>query len=159
VSEKQEGWSFEADDLDISKLIAEVALNQQRRQELTAGIDLTAKDEKTPLEDIFKFDSELVVASNCDADEDDEDDKSSNAGTTAEESENDAQYSSSRPQPQIMAHSMREYVDTKTKDSDSLSKSLVFGGSTSAESSSVGNSPNPKNVKKNRSKKKGGKRK
>lgn len=151
MGEKQEGWSFEADDFDVSKLIEET------RQEFMSIAEITSKDEKTPLEDIFKFDAELVAATNFDPDED-EDDKSSNAGTTAEESESDAQYPSSK-QPQIMALSMREYPHSQNKDADCLSKSLVCGGSTSAESSSVGNSPNPKNVKKNRSKKKGGKRK
>ncbi len=45
---KKEGWSFEADDLDVDKLIEEV----------TKGDG----EEKTPLEDVFKFDSELVAA-------------------------------------------------------------------------------------------------
>jgi len=40
-----EGWSFEADDLDVNKLLAEVT-------------PPTAED-KTALEDVFKFDSEL----------------------------------------------------------------------------------------------------
>ena len=41
-----EGWSFEADDLDVNKLLAEVSPSNQ-------------EEEKAALEDVFKFDSEL----------------------------------------------------------------------------------------------------
>ena len=45
-----EGWSFEADDLDVNKLLAEVVSQQQQQQ---------PQEEKAALEDVFKFDSEL----------------------------------------------------------------------------------------------------
>ena len=66
----QEGWSFEADDLDVNRLIAEVvndttvtgasfiegsAMNQNEKHSL---------EEKACLDEVFKFDSELAVAGN-----------------------------------------------------------------------------------------------
>merc|ERR1712111_294946 len=42
-----EGWSFEADDLDVNKLLAEV-VSQPSQQ---------PQEEKAALEDVFKFDS------------------------------------------------------------------------------------------------------
>jgi hypothetical protein len=168
--EKQEGWSFEADDLDISKLIAEVVNHQQQKNlESLAASVASGVEEKTALDDIFKFDSELVSSrhrndDNYDNDDDDndaEDEKSSNvATTTTDDSENDYQVTSAEKcSKKVMSTSLNvAYEEAASSDSNlrgatSLTQSLVCGGSTSAESSSVGNSPNPKKNK-NKSKRK-----
>ena len=49
-----EGWSFEADDLDVNKLLAEVVSQQPPQQQPPEP-----QEEKAALEDVFKFDSEL----------------------------------------------------------------------------------------------------
>ena len=50
-----EGWSFEADDLDVNKLLAEVVSQQPPQQQQPPE----PQEEKAALEDVFKFDSEL----------------------------------------------------------------------------------------------------
>ena len=161
--EKQEGWSFEADDLDISRLIAEVVIHQQKMQQDSS--EVASGEEKTALDDIFKFDSELVATSRCDLENDDddddcEDDKSSNIATsTTDDSENDYQVATG-PTKKIMSTSLNVGYEeaSATTGSDlrgatSLTQSLNCAETTSAESSSVGNSPNPKKNK-NKSKRK-----
>ena len=178
--EKQEGWSFEADDLDISRLIAEVVSHQAKMHEEAATVPAT--EEKTSLEDIFKFDSELAGTSrrrhvgrdhdnedddnnNEDEDEDDEE-KSSNIATTTttDDSENDYQVSKDiGTSKKVMSTSLNVGYEENVgggvtgecdlRGATSLTQSLVCAGSTSAESSSVGNSPNPKKNK-NKSKRK-----
>ena len=59
VKEK-EGWSFEADELDVNQLINEV-VNSNNDNEVIDDVD---EEEKTPLEDVFKFDSELAAEEN-----------------------------------------------------------------------------------------------
>jgi len=78
---KPEGWSFEADDIDISKLIAEVVTHQQNALETSlTTASLENVEEKTSLDEIFKFDSEIVSQrhqqqiDNNDDDDDDDDD-------------------------------------------------------------------------------------
>ena len=91
--EKQEGWSFEADDLDISRLIAEVVSHQAKMHEEAATVPTT--EEKTSLEDIFKFDSELagtsrrrdIIRDNEDYNNDDDED---DGVETADDDEADA---------------------------------------------------------------------
>merc|ERR1711860_1862 len=50
-----ERWSFEADDLDVNKLLAEVVSQQPPQQQQPPE----PQEEKAALEDVFKFDSEL----------------------------------------------------------------------------------------------------
>lgn len=184
TSSKPEGWSFEADDIDISKLIAEVAATQQQQQQqqqnilVTSLIMTTAShenvenvEEKTSLDEIFKFDSEIVSqrrhnnshhhlqVDDINNDDDEEDDKSSNfggGGTTTDDSENDCQEVPSK----VMSTSLNvAFEETEASEgchlrgATSLTQSLVCGSTTSADSSSVGESPNPKKNK-NKSKRK-----
>ena len=119
-----EGWSFEADDLDVNKLLAEVTT-------VTQQIAVTAED-KTALEDVFKFDSEL-------------------------KNENEMKDSSKK---QIIDMSASLHYEDEAKEDKQMSQSLTYGGcsttTTSNSESSVGNSPNPRatSKKKGKSKKK-----
>merc|ERR1719461_952206 len=67
----QEGWSFEADDLDVNRLIAEVVNDVTLKPaSLTENSSTSQKEkdnqeEKTSLDEVFKFDSELAVAANA----------------------------------------------------------------------------------------------
>ena len=64
----QEGWSFEADDLDVNRLIAEVVNdNAALVSSHVEGNDTNqnkkdSHEEKACLDEVFKFDSELAVA-------------------------------------------------------------------------------------------------
>eukprot|EP00095_Tigriopus_kingsejongensis_P005566 maker-scaffold12_size759060-snap-gene-2.15 protein:Tk05566 transcript:maker-scaffold12_size759060-snap-gene-2.15-mRNA-1 annotation:"breast carcinoma-amplified sequence 3-like protein" len=53
--EQPDGWSFEADDLDVTKLITEATVVKE--------------SEKPQLDDVFKFDSEMAVEDTDEADE------------------------------------------------------------------------------------------
>jgi hypothetical protein len=160
TSSKPEGWSFEADDIDITKLIAEVVHHQQNYPETTlTSATLQNVEEKTSLDEIFKFDSELVVSRRQQVDvndDDDDDDKSNVAGTTTDDSENDCHEVAAAPK--VMSTSLNVTFDEAVKCDDdlrgatSLTQSLVCGSTTSADSS-VGDSPNPKKNK-NKSKRK-----
>ena len=128
-------------------------------------------EEKTSLDEIFKFDSEIVSqrrhnnshhhlqVDDINNDDDEEDDKSSNfggGGTTTDDSENDCQEVPSK----VMSTSLNvAFEETEASEgchlrgATSLTQSLVCGSTTSADSSSVGESPNPKKNK-NKSKRK-----
>ena len=76
----QEGWSFEADDLDVNRLIAEVVNDVTLKPaSLTENSSTSQKEkdnqeEKTSLDEVFKFDSELAVAANAGSTNSEEDD-------------------------------------------------------------------------------------
>ena len=145
-SNNTEGWSFEADDLDVNKLLSEVIpVAVQADSEAPAVIaEVQLVEEKAALEDVFKFDSEL--GSNTD--------KESKAVVLPPTELNN------------MSTSLN-YDDSNNSDekSNSLSQSMTYGGcstgtTSNSESnmseSSVGNSPNPRaaSKKKGKSKKK-----
>lgn len=145
-SNNTEGWSFEADDLDVNKLLSEVIpVSVQADSEAPAVIaEVQLVEEKAALEDVFKFDSEL--GSNTD--------KESKAVVLPPTELNN------------MSTSLN-YDDSNNSDekSNSLSQSMTYGGcstgtTSNSESnmseSSVGNSPNPRaaSKKKGKSKKK-----
>ena len=177
ASSKPEGWSFEADDIDITKLIAEVVNQQQQSYQETSmmtSATLHNVEEKTSLDEIFKFDSELVVSHNQqqhqidiananDDYDDDDDDKLSNVAAatneTTDDSENDFQDVAPSSKSKVMSTSLNVTFEEAAKSDDglrgatSLTQSLVCGSTTSADSSSVGDSPNPKKNK-NKSKRK-----
>lgn len=145
-SNNTEGWSFEADDLDVNKLLSEVIpVAVQADSEAPAVIaEVQLVEEKAALEDVFKFDSEL----------------GSNAGKE----------SKAVVLPPTEMNNMStslNYDDSNNSDekSNSLSQSMTYGGcstgtTSNSESnmseSSVGNSPNPRaaSKKKGKSKKK-----
>ena len=112
-----EGWSFEADDLDVNKLLAEVTVTQP----------VTTED-KTALEDVFKFDSELK-------NENDKDTKKI-----------------------LDMSASLHYEDEAKEDKQMSQSLTYGGCSTTTSNSesSVGNSPNPRatSKKKGKSKKK-----
>ena len=141
-SSKTEGWSFEADDLDVNKLLSEVIPPGQADTSCTVPVVAEIVEEKAALEDVFKFDSELGSKS-------DQDSKVT-AASAAVISNN-------------MSTSLN-YDDSNNSDdkSNSLSQSMTYGAAgcstttTSNSESSVGNSPNPRaaSKKKGKSKKK-----
>merc|ERR1739842_204999 len=60
-----EGWSFEADDLDVNKLLSEViAPTGAADNSAPAVAEVQNIEEKAALEDVFKFDSELGSSKN-----------------------------------------------------------------------------------------------
>ena len=145
-SNNTEGWSFEADDLDVNKLLSEVIpVAVQADSEAPAVIaEVQLVEEKAALEDVFKFDSELGSNTN----------KESKAVVLPPTELNN------------MSTSLN-YDDSNNSDekSNSLSQSMTYGGcstgtTSNSESnmseSSVGNSPNPRaaSKKKGKSKKK-----
>ena len=84
VKEEKEGWSFEADDIDVNRLIDEVVGQQQQQiseeselllqpAEVEIPATTSATAEKTPLEDVFKFDSELATIETKTASDEDDD--------------------------------------------------------------------------------------
>ena len=145
-SNNTEGWSFEADDLDVNKLLSEVIpVAVQADSEAPAVIaEVQLVEEKAALEDVFKFDSELGSNTH----------KESKAVVLPPTELNN------------MSTSLN-YDDSNNSDekSNSLSQSMTYGGcstgtTSNSESnmseSSVGNSPNPRaaSKKKGKSKKK-----
>ena len=76
----QEGWSFEADDLDVNRLIAEVVNDNETMNPSVIednGTNPTEKqshEEKACLAEVFKFDSELAVATNVGSGNSEDDD-------------------------------------------------------------------------------------
>ena len=101
---KKDGWSFEADDLDVNKLISEVTSGQpdegdeedevklevsskkssrQQSEEKDESPERAQSCEKTPLEDVFKFDSELHE----DMDQEEDPGESSKADEVSQEDE------------------------------------------------------------------------
>merc|ERR1712223_1328478 len=76
----QEGWSFEADDLDVNRLIAEVVNDVTTIPSLlTESSSTNQKDkdnleEKASLDEVFKFDSELAITANAGSTNSDDDD-------------------------------------------------------------------------------------
>ena len=145
-SNNTEGWSFEADDLDVNKLLSEVIPVAVQADSAAPAViaEVQLVEEKAALEDVFKFDSEL--GSNTD--------KESKAVVLPPTELNN------------MSTSLN-YDDSNNSDekSNSLSQSMTYGGcstgtTSNSESnmseSSVGNSPNPRaaSKKKGKSKKK-----
>merc|ERR1711971_1526153 len=139
------GSSFEADDLDVNKLLSEVIpVAVQADSEAPAVIaEVQLVEEKAALEDVFKFDSELGSNTN----------KESKAVVL--------------PPTELNMSTSLNYDDSNNSDekSNSLSQSMTYGGcstgtTSNSESnmseSSVGNSPNPRaaSKKKGKSKKK-----
>lgn len=55
MEKNNEGWSFEADDLDVNKLLFEAKASMDKNE--------AEGQEKAALEDVFKFDSELMASS------------------------------------------------------------------------------------------------
>ena len=159
----QEGWSFEADDLDINLLIAEVTNKRD-----------SPPEEKISLEEVFKFDSEMASSNTealpCkessgklnwnlnDLDQTQSDDSAPtnvnnfvNTITDESDVENNG--------VTIMSTSCNLKFDTGKKSVESgkdnkdvsLTQSLVCStglSETTSESSSVANSPNPRKTSK-----------
>ena len=145
-SNNTEGWSFEADDLDVNKLLSEVIPVAVQADSAAPAViaEVQLVEEKAALEDVFKFDSEL-------------------GSNTVKESK-----AVVLPPTELnnMSTSLN-YDDSNNSDekSNSLSQSMTYGGcstgtTSNSESnmseSSVGNSPNPRaaSKKKGKSKKK-----
>ena len=145
-SNNTEGWSFEADDLDVNKLLSEVIPVAVQADSAAPAViaEVQLVEEKAALEDVFKFDSEL-------------------GSNTGKESK-----AVVLPPTELnnMSTSLN-YDDSNNSDekSNSLSQSMTYGGcstgtTSNSESnmseSSVGNSPNPRaaSKKKGKSKKK-----
>ena len=138
-----EGWSFEADDLDVNKLLSEV-IPPTVQDESGAAPSMVAEvqlvEEKAALEDVFKFDSELGSNESKKASVPTEL-NSMSTSLHCDDSQNDSQNSDEK--------------------SNSLSQSMTYGGCSTATSSnndesSAANSPNPRaaSKKKGKSKKK-----
>jgi hypothetical protein len=175
----QEGWSFEADDLDVDRLISEVTSDKR-------------KDEITSLDDVFKFDSELALASPGGSSsggdvgasnlaeqhdiaallagrrklvkktlslEDLEDALVDEANTTDSESDAAGVAVDSKLSARKMVTSLNVTFDEDNLISseaarETLGTLTAAGTSASESSSSVGNSPNPRKVKGKSKKKK-----
>ena len=136
MENKNEGWSFEADSNDIFKL-----LNMSQQPQGTTETESSVKQEKAALEDVFKFDSELMTS--------DQDNVNSNVV---------------KPENVVtskMSTSLLNYEEPEEKEEENknngLSQSLTSWAtttSTSASESEVGNSPNPRATSKKKGKKK-----
>ena len=131
----QEGWSFEADDLDVNRLIAEVvndtvvtapsfieslASNQNEKQNL---------EEKACLDEVFKFDSELAIAASVGVANSEDDEKMeveknkwNNLNADEETSEDDNAsntiLNSSKQKNNKMSKSLNVKVDTENNKID-----------------------------------------
>ena len=158
VKKKQEGWSFEADDLDVNLL-----LQQTLQNSLNA-------EEKTSLDEVFKFDSELaaaetgvkkvdVMAKNDDGWNDLDDALSADENkVTEDDSDNNktAWKSMSTSYNVKMEDSKTSESENELRQRKGLSQSYCStSGLTTESESSVGNSPNPrKTTKKSKKSKK-----
>ena len=129
MENKNEGWSFETDSNDIFKL-----LNMGQQSQTTT--ENNVKEEKAALEDVFKFDSELV---------------------TSEET------ATANNKPELKMSTSLNYEDEEKEEENKdvggrengLSQSLTsWATTTSTSESEVGNSPNPRATSKKKGKKK-----
>jgi hypothetical protein len=169
----KEGWSFEADDLDVDKLIDEVVGG-------AAAANVVDEEKKTPLDELFKFDSELALKAgdageDNDEEEEEDDDKVEGARKMTvslddlndaleeeEEEENHERKVSTAKDSRKMTASLNVSFDEESLiPSAEARKSLSTATSSSAgvgstSESSVGSSPNPKKNKGKRKKKKKG---
>ena len=129
----QEGWSFEADDLDVNRLIAEVVSDDIIKppsfieSSSTTQKDKEKQEEKASLDEVFKFDSELAITANVgstNSEEDDnmEDDTSLNDKTATSKNHWNNLNTEEETSEDDNASNIIQY-SVKTKDSK-MSKSL-----------------------------------
>lgn len=147
----KEGWSFEADDLDVNKFLAEAA-----SAATSPPVDPEAEEgvsgEKPQLEDVFKFDSEIAAA------EVQEGVRVSKQNAASLEDLNEALMDDDDDEAnnEKMTSSLNVTFDEDNLVSSSSARESM-GLSTSigeTTDSSVGNSPNPKKNKGKKKKKK-----
>ena len=157
----KDGWSFEDDNMDILNLLLSKPAEEGKAPQ---------EEEKTALEDVFKFDSELAARSKNEEDDEEEEEsihkavsledlnKETNAMTTDDSDGKDTNSSSNGKSGKKMTTSLNVTFDEESLISVSAARESVAGmtsssvGSTSE--SSVGNSPNPKKNKGKKKKKK-----
>jgi len=133
-----DGWLFEADDLDVNKLLSEVIAPTVADNSAPAVVEVQNQvEEKADLEDVFKFDAQSGSSNN-------------DSKTIVNNMSASLNYDDEGSNP------------SEDNKSNSLSQSMTFGvctdskTTTSNSESSVGNSPNPRaaSKKKGKSKKK-----
>jgi len=154
-ADPKEGWSFEADELDVDRLIDEVVGGGGAREDVD--------EEKTALEDVFKFDSELALkAVKHDQDEDDDEEEGARKMTVslddlkdaldADEDDEEEEGSKRKMTSSLNVSFDEESLIPTAQARESLSNaSSGCVGSTSE--SSVSSSPNPKKGGKGKKKK------
>lgn len=178
AKEPTEGWSFEADDLDVNRIINEVVNNHGISAIEHPKPEEGEEEEKTRENLIFKFENELALK---DDEDDDEEEEEAGAGngknpvlksasledlkdaladdTTEDDSENDfkpASRSGKKMTTSLNVSFDEESLIPSSTARENLASSGLSGtsvGSTS-DGSSVGNSPNPKKNKGKSKKKK-----
>ena len=170
----KEGWSFEADDLDVNRLIDEVVGKEDEDNEDNADANEdVVEEEKTPLEDVFKFDSELALSKREEEEEEEDEeggDLSKKKSHSLENLENalakekeaeGSMKANDEAKTGKMATSLNVTFDEDNLISCAAAKESLTsassaghntGGNTSE--SSVGSSPNPKKSSKGKKKKK-----
>ena len=169
----QEGWSFEADDLDVNRLIAEVVNDitlkpaSLTEKSSTSQKEKDNQEEKTSLDEVFKFDSELAVAANAGSTNSEEDDNMedvtslndktnssknhwNNFNTEDETSEDDNAKNiisySSKVKDSKMTKSLNVKVDS---ENNKIEKEASSDNDNNTSSSAFGSSKNQSNGKSN----------
>lgn len=150
---RETGWSFEDDDLDVNKLLSEVVPDGESPAAITPE---ETEEERTALEDVFRFDSEIA--------EEETDIKQPLTEETSKslsiddlndalKDETDSEAEGAIP---VVGRRRCESMTTddengsepnKNKSLGATSMSSSYGGTTSASEGSVSNSPNPRATK------------
>jgi len=149
---KETGWSFEDDEMDVNKLLSEVVGDGE--SPVTNSPEETG-EERTALEDVFRFDSEI-------ADEETDMKQPSTEGTSKslsiddlndalkDETDSDAEgavHVGNRRRCESMTTDDENGSEANRNKSLGTSMSSSYAGTTSASEGSVSNSPNPRATK------------
>jgi hypothetical protein len=154
-AKKETGWSFEDDEMDVNKLLSEVVGGVDAESPVTNSPEETG-EERTALEDVFRFDSEIV-------DEETDVKQPNTEGTSKslsiddlndalkDETDSDAdgaiQVGNRRRCESMTTDDENGSEANKNKSLGGTSMSSSYAGTTSASEGSVSNSPNPRATK------------